>query len=87
MNQVLDALAGTEREMVFFPKSEHAGHSLPPPFPFFFGKRGRCADSYFQSPLDDLLGRTAHAASERRFEHLLPVGRELDHHRHQYNLD
>jgi hypothetical protein len=73
VDQVLDALAGTEGEMVFFPKSEHAGNGLPSPFPLFLGKRGRCAGSRFQRPFDDFLRRSAHTASERRFEQLLPV--------------
>jgi hypothetical protein len=71
--QVLDAIAGTEGEMVLFPKSDHAGDGLPPLFPLFLGKRGRCAGSRFQSPFDDFLGRAAHTAGERRFEQLPPV--------------
>ena len=31
MDQIRNAFPGTEREMVVFPKSEHAGDSLPPP--------------------------------------------------------
>ena len=86
VDQVLDALAGTEGEMVVFTKSEHTGNGLAAPFQLFLGKRGRCAGSRFQSPFDDLLGRTAHTAGKRRFQQLLPVGCELDRHRFQYNL-
>jgi len=68
------------RVMVLFPKSLHAGNSLPPAFPLFLGKRGRCAGSRLQSPFDDLLGRAAHTARERRFKQSLPVRRELDRH-------
>ena len=73
MDQVLDALAGAEGEMVFFPKSEHACDGLPPPFPLFFGKRGRRAGSSFQSPFDDFLRRTTHTVSECRLKQRLPV--------------
>ena len=41
MDEVLDALAGTEGEMVFLPKSEHAGDGLPPPLPLCLGARLR----------------------------------------------
>ena len=85
-DEVLDALAGTEGEMVVSMKSEHAGNGLAAPFQLFPGKRGRCAGGHFQSPFDDLLRRTAYTASKRRFQQLLPVGRELDRHRFQYNL-
>jgi len=73
MDQVLNALAGTEGEMVFLPKSEHAGDGLPPPFPLFLGKRGRCDGSSFQSPFDDFLRRTTHTTSERSLKQRLPV--------------
>ena len=86
VDQVLDALAGTEGEMVVSMKSEHAGNGLAAPFQLFLGKRGRCAGGHFQSPFDDLLRRTAHTAGKRRFQQLLPVGCELDRHRFQYNL-
>ena len=39
MNQVLNAQAGTEREMVFFAKSQHACNRLEAPFPLFDGER------------------------------------------------
>jgi hypothetical protein len=55
VDHVLDALAGTEGEMVLFPKSERAGDGLPP-FPLFLGKRGRRAGDRFQSVFDDFLG-------------------------------
>ncbi len=38
VNQVLDALTGTEREMVLFPESDHAGNSLTAPLHLFLGK-------------------------------------------------
>jgi hypothetical protein len=72
VDQVLDALAGTEGEMVLFPKSDHAGNGLPP-LPLFIGKRRRHATGRFKSPFDDFLGRAAHTSGERRFQQLLPV--------------
>jgi hypothetical protein len=86
VDEVLDALARTEGEVVLLPKSKHAGHSSPPPFPLFFGEGVPCAGSRLQRPYHDFLGRTAHTASERGFEQLLPMGCELDRHRYQYNL-
>jgi hypothetical protein len=41
MNEVLDALARTEGEMVLFPKCEHARNGLAPPFALVFGKGHR----------------------------------------------
>ena len=41
VDQVLDALAGTEGEMVLFPKCDHAGNGLSPPLALFIGRRGR----------------------------------------------
>jgi hypothetical protein len=86
MDQILDTLARTEGEMVFFPKSEHAGDGLPPPFALFLGKRGCPAGRRFQSVFDDFLRRTTDTASERRFEQLLPVRCEVDRHRDQYTV-
>jgi hypothetical protein len=85
VDQVLDALAGTEGEMVLFPKSKHVGNGLPTLFPFFLGRRRRHTARGFKSSFNDFLRRTADTASERRFEELLPVGRELDRHAYQYN--
>ena len=73
VDEVLDALAGTEGEMVLFPKSDHAGNGLPPPFPLFIGKRGRHTAGRFKSPFDDFLRRAAHTTGERRFQQSLPV--------------
>ena len=38
MDQVLDALAGTQGEMVFFPERQHAGDCLAAVLPLFIGK-------------------------------------------------
>ena len=51
VDQVLDALAGTEGEMVLFPKSGHAGNSLTAPLQFFIGKRARHAGGRFNEPV------------------------------------
>ena len=73
VDQVLDALAGTEGEMVLFPKGDHAGNGPPPPFARFIGKCNRPTGGCFQSPFDDFLRRPAHTAGKRRFAQLLPV--------------
>ncbi len=73
MDQVLDAFDWTEPEMVFLPKSEHAGNRLPPPFPLLLRKRRRGAGSRLKSAFDDFLGRATHTAGERRFKEPLPV--------------
>ncbi len=86
MDEVLDALAGTEGEMVLFSKSEHARDGLAPPLPLFIGKGGCWAGSHFQSAFDDFFGRTAHTAVERSLEQLLPVRCEVDRHRYKYTL-
>ncbi len=73
MDQVLDAEAGTQGEMVFFPESENAGDGLAAPFPLLIGNRSRPTGRRFESPFDDFLGRAAHTSGERGFEQLLAV--------------
>jgi len=73
VDQVLDALAGTKGEMVFFPKGQHTGDGPPSLFTLSLGKRGYCTARRLQSTLDDFLGRTAHTAGQRCREQLLPV--------------
>ena len=73
MDQVLDAEAGTQGEMVSFPESEHACNRLAAPFPLFIGKRSRPTGGRFESPFDDFLSRAAHAAGERGLQQLLAV--------------
>jgi hypothetical protein len=73
MDQVPDAQTGTQREVVFLPKSEHAGYCLASLFPLFIGKRDRPTGSCFESPLDDFLRRAAHTTGERGFDQLLAV--------------
>ena len=71
MNQVLNAQAGTEREMVFFAKSQHACNRLAAPFALFIGKRDRPNASRFESSFEDFLRRAANTAGERGFQQLL----------------
>ena len=72
-HQVADAQAGTQGEMVFFPKSEHGCNGLAPPLPLSIGKRSSPTGSRFESPFDEFLRRTAHTAGERGFDQLLAV--------------
>jgi hypothetical protein len=73
MDQVLDAQAGTQGEMVLITKSEHVGDRLAALFPFFIGNHSRTTGCRFESPFHDFLGRAAHTAGERGFEQLLTV--------------
>jgi hypothetical protein len=56
MDQVLDAEAGTQGEMVFFPESENAGDRLAAPLPLLIGRGSRPTGRRFESPFDDFLG-------------------------------
>src|ERR1035437_1085461 len=87
VDQVLDALAGTEGEMVLFPKSDHPGNSLTATLQLFIGKRACHTAGRFKSPFDDFLRRQAHTAGERRFQQFLPVKGKVYRHRNQDNLD
>jgi hypothetical protein len=73
MNQVLNAEAGAQSEMVFLPEGEHACNGPAAPLVLFIGKRGHPTGGRFESPFDDFLGRAAHAAGERGFQELLAV--------------
>ena len=54
VDQVLDAFAGTEGEMVLFPKSDHAGNRPTAPLQLLIGKRARRTTGRLKSPFDHL---------------------------------
>ena len=51
VDEVLDAQAGPQSEVVFLPESEDAGDGQAAPFPLFIEERNRPASGRFQSSL------------------------------------
>jgi hypothetical protein len=80
MDQVRNAHAGPQPEVIFLAEREHASDGLPTPFSLLLRKRDLLSHYGFQGMFDNFFRRAAESAGERVFQHFLAALREIDGH-------
>ena len=80
MDQIRNAQAGPQTEMIFLAERKHAGDGLTTPFPLLLRKCNLLSGDRFQGTFDNFFRGAAESAGERGFQHFLAALREIDGH-------